>query len=165
MTECALNEKPTTDSAINSFETLKGSYHIPEIIRMIKLKGIPDSEGFSMLVVGILIACAATNDSHNLYFKVLPTVNGDGTDQRKNKYTDYLLLKMYNKRTYVVVELKKEATVAVQSIDQEHLAQLVDEIYLVQSEEGLSCYLINDLSTTQKSTRYNNNIMHFISPS
>ena len=66
MTQCSANKKATTDPAINSFETLKGSNHIPETIWMITSKGIADSEGFSMLVVRILIACAAANDSHDL---------------------------------------------------------------------------------------------------
>lgn len=85
-----------------------------------------------MLVVGLFIAIAAKIS--NVSFAVLPV---DPDDSRRNKYTDYMLLKMKNKKTYVVVELKKTVNYAVRSLDSTHIAQLVQEIHFVHTEEKM----------------------------
>ena len=46
------------------------------------------------------------NTPHGMSFKVMPTVYEDD-DHRKKYNMDYMILKMFNKRTFIVVELNK----------------------------------------------------------
>ena len=131
VSECSDNSKnlPEMDTKWPDIDKLS------EIHQTLLSYGTPSSEGYSMLVVGLFIAIAAKMSEVN--FSVLPAVYLDPDDSRRNKYADYMLLKMKNKKTYVVVELKKSTNVEVKNLDSTHLAQLLQEINFVHIEEKM----------------------------
>lgn len=81
-----------------------------QLIQIMVDRGVQDTEEFSMLVFGNIIACvtnafyAYKKNDHRIKFKVLPAVYVDPFDKRKNRFCDYTIMKVINTKTYIVAE-------------------------------------------------------------
>ena len=97
-----------------------------------------NSEEFSMLILGNILACTTNElraNFEHLRLEALPSVFVDEEDKRNNKYCDYKLFTISNECTYVVIELRKDVNVDLHTINSQHLAQLIQEVDLVYSTE------------------------------
>ena len=113
---------------------------LSEMQKMILDNGIADLESFSSMFFGNIIAFlknslqSKTGKPGTYKFRVTPVVFCHPEDHRKNKYSDYIVLRLINKSVKVVVAIKKRVTPTVISAKSTHIAQLLHEVYL--SERG-----------------------------
>lgn len=84
-------------------------------------------------------------------FEIFPIVYKCADNHRKDKRSDYVILKLRNKRTIVVVELKTLVGTQLTGDDKDAIAQLIYEGYLVCHDEkdhykSLICVYANHAS-------------------
>ncbi len=70
-------------------------------------------------------------------FEIFPVVREED-DQRQNKLSDYSIFRVYNKVTYIVVEVKLAIGAILTAADKDNLAQLFLEVYYVNMQEQSS---------------------------
>ena len=84
-----------------------------QVQKMILANGVADSESFSSMFYGNIIAFLTSNlqskcSKPGTYkFRVTPVVYCHPEDHRKNKYSDYIVVRLLNKCVKVVVVIKK----------------------------------------------------------
>ena len=74
------------------------------------------------------------HEGTSIQFEVYPVIKQE-RDQRSNKRADYSILRVYNRITYIVIEIKLSVGAVITSGDSDNLAQLFLEVYYVYEEE------------------------------
>ena len=101
---------------------------------------ISRNEAFSLIIASNLLAfavnCLEKDFSSRFSFSVLPVVYPVQTEHRKDKESDLVTVRIRNKRTIVVIELKSAVSAGLGDRDKDPLSQLFYEMYLVCQEEG-----------------------------
>ena len=122
---------PDTESSSGVVDSIKTVNH------SINLYGTPLNEGFSTLICGNIIAgiMAELNKPQKYKFEIDPIVFKHPTDGRKDKKSDSTIIRIVNKRTVVVIELKLEVCAAITGGAKDNLAQLFYEGKLVCETE------------------------------
>ena len=109
---------------------------------------LPTNEGYSTLICGNIVAHVVDelNKKDSLYrFEIFPVVQQE-SDTRNNKQSDYSIFKIYNKRTYIMIEVKLDVPFMLTAATKDNLAQLFLEAIYCQSNEGkreMMCVLTN----------------------
>jgi hypothetical protein len=116
-------------------ETCRGE---EQIIDKIKNKVDKDNEGFPMLYCGCELVHIADHLGDDYRVKVLPVVFEVPDDGRQNKKSDYTIIRVNNKRTVVVVELKSEVSTKLEENEKE-LAQLFLEVHYSVEPDKKRC--------------------------
>ena len=114
---------------------------IAQVNKFIAENSVPMNEGYPMLLCGNTIAyfTAKLNSARgkkSYKFCIYPTVYDVPTDHRKDKQADYVIIKIHNKRTIAVIELKLLVSVSITAANKDHIAQLIYEAYSVCMQEG-----------------------------
>ena len=100
---------------------------LSEMQKMILDNGIADLESLSSMFFGNIIAFltnslqSKTGKPGTYKFRVTPVVFCHPEDHRKNKYSDYIVLRLINKSVKVVVAIKKRVTPTVISAKSTHI--------------------------------------------
>ena len=108
---------------------------------------LPTNEGYPTLICGIMVAHVVDelNKKDRLYrFEIFPVQQE--SDARNNKQSDYSIFKIYNKRTYIMIEVKLDVPSRLTAATKDNLAQLFLEAIYCQSNEGkreMMCVLTN----------------------
>ena len=115
--------------------------HVAQVNKFIAENSLPMNEGYPMLVCGNMIAYLtsklnSTRGKQSYRFSISPIVYEVPTDHRKDKQADYVILKIHNKRTIAVIELKLLVSASITAADKDHIAQLIYEAYSVCMQEG-----------------------------
>ena len=112
-----------------------------QVQEMILANGVADSESFSSMFYGNIIASLTSNlqskcSKLGTYkFRVTPVVYCNPADHRKNKYSDYIVVRLLNKFVKVVVEIKKRVEPTIITAKATHIAQLFHEVTLSDTSE------------------------------
>ena len=110
------------------------------------------SEGFQVLLIGILLAyvtsCLDQESTLRYKFEVFPLVYSDNADHRRDKKTDYILARVFNRRTITIIEVKQSLSSRLTKADSKSLAQLFYEACLRCEKEcchyeDIICILAN----------------------
>ena len=101
------------------------------------------NEAFTVLICGNILAHIVNHlqsPSDNTYcIKIFSIVKEVIEDARKNKKTDYVIIRLINQRTVVVIELKPVISEGIGYLDKE-LAQLFLEVYYARKEDTKSSF-------------------------
>ena len=113
---------------------------IAQVNKFIAENFVPMNEGYPMLLCGNTIAyfTAKLNSARgkkSYKFCIYPTVY-DVHNHRKDKQADYVIVKIHNKRTIAVIELKLLVSASITAANKDHIAQLIYEAYSVCMQEG-----------------------------
>jgi len=99
----------------------------------------PENEGFTQTLVGPIMAQVVDllNKKSDVQYKfsIFPIVK-DEADRRHNKRSDYSIYRIYNKRTYVVVECKLSVSAQLSVALLDYVSQLLLESFYVYQREG-----------------------------
>ncbi len=105
--------------------------YVQRLFSDIKDNAIPENEGYAQICCIPFIApiVSQLNELHaNKYkYAIYPTVKS-AEDKRSNKKGDWCIYRIYNKRTYVIIECKKEVGLLLSNT--KALAQLITEALL-----------------------------------
>lgn len=101
------------------------------------------NEGHAMQVCGNHVAYFTTmfnntTGANSYSYDVFPVIYPVESNHRKDKKSDYVLVRMKNKRTIVVMELKLGMSSSITAADRDSLAQLFYEAYLVSQREKVN---------------------------
>ena len=116
---------------------------------MIIKNSLPMNEGHPTQVCGNIVAFTVetlnnmapqTKDTKQCYrFEVFPVIHSCLEDRKHDKKSDYVIMKVINARTLIVIELKLDVGNSLTGADKDHLAQLFYEAHLVCHQEKC-CY-------------------------
>ena len=112
--------------------------HVAQVNKCITENSLPMNEGYPLLVCGNMIAyfTAKLNSSAGKQayrFSITPVVYDVPTDHRQ---ADYVIVKILNRRTIAVIELKLDVSLGISAKSKDHIAQLIYEAYCVCKQEG-----------------------------
>ena len=130
----------SSSSTLCTSDDVKEFTHVNEIIAK---RFLAQNEGLTTLVCGNILAHivdhlqSPTDDTYSI--KNFSVVKEFVEDVRKNKQTDYVLMRLVNQRTVVVVELKPIISEDLGYLEKE-LAQLFLEVYYTQREDTKCSY-------------------------
>ena len=114
--------------------------HVQEANQLILSVCMSRNEAFSLIIASNLLGfaenCFEKDFSSKFSFSVLPVVYPVQTDHRKDKESDFVMVRIKNKRTIVVIELKSTVSAGFGDGDKDPLSQLFYEMYVVCQEEG-----------------------------
>lgn len=99
----------------------------------------PTNEGHPTLLCGNFISHIVTDINkligrQHVNFEIFPVVKEE-TDNRENKFSDYSIYRIFNKVTYIIIEVKLAVGAILTAADKDSLAQLFLEAHYVYVEE------------------------------
>lgn len=99
----------------------------------------PTNEGHPTLLCGNFISHIVTDINkligiQHVNFEIFPVVKEE-TDNCENKFSDYSIYRIYNKVTYIIIEVKLAVGAILTTADKDYLAQLFLEAHYVYGEE------------------------------
>lgn len=143
--------------------TLKEDLDDPGIIvatrmnNMIIQNSVFLNEAFPTLLCGNIIAALTQfmNDQHpredgrkSFQFRVLPVLK-EAKDKRKSQKSDYVIIRLINEKTILLIELKRSVGNPLSEDDNDNLAQLFYEAIVVhrnEEKEKLFCVYSNSFT-------------------
>ena len=105
--------------------------------KLLVKKGFHSNEAFCLLVYGNIMGGVADilSDHESEYkFGVLPIIYRHDKDGKKNKFADFILMKVESHYPRIIIELKRTVSYDLYGIEEQHLAQLLQEVYLSKAE-------------------------------
>ena len=133
-------EEPPSSSSICTTEDVKEFTGVNHII---KRRLLAQNEAFTVLICGNILAYIVNHlqsPSDNTYcIKIFSIVKEVIEDAQKNKKTDYVIIRLINQRTVVVIELKPVISEGIGYLEKE-LAQLFLEVYYARKEDTKSSF-------------------------
>ena len=113
------------------------THQISEMVTKIVENSIPTSEGYATLVCGHIITeivCELNKKKPVYKFEVEPVVRKE-QNSRYNKKADYSIFKIWNRKTYIMIEVKLSVSNPLKASDKNSLAQLfLEMIYCCDQE-------------------------------
>ena len=108
---------------------------------VIENNSLPENEGYPTILCGNIIAHVANELNGglakcNYWFRILPVILPHPENHRRDKKADYVLVKIQNKRSLVICELKLMVPCAVTSENHKELAQLFLEAYYCHQHDS-----------------------------
>ena len=112
--------------------------YVSHLLKDVIENSVPDNEGYaqSCCLPFIASVVAQINQSCNekeYMYGSYPIVFKDNGDQRRNKKADWSLYRIYNRRTYIIIECKK--TVRLILSDKKDISQLLLEALYIKENE------------------------------
>ena len=133
-------EPPSSSSSSTSICTTEDVKEFTSVNHIIKRRLLAQNEAFTVLLCGNILAHIVNHlqsPSDNTYcIKIFSIVKEDA---RKNKKTDYVIIRLINQRTVVVIELKPVISEGIGYLEKE-LAQLFLEVYYARKEDTKSSF-------------------------
>ena len=138
-------EEPPSSSSSSSTSTCttEDVKEFTSVNHIITKRFLAQNEGLTVLVCGNILAHivnhlqSPSDDTYSI--KIFSIVKEVIEDARKNKKTDYIIMRLINQRTVVVVELKPIISEDLGYLEKE-LAQLFLEVYYARREDTKSSY-------------------------
>ena len=150
----AVSLVPSFESFVMDIEKVEIKYQIPpisdtemkakaasvnETTQLVLRHCASRNEAYSLIAASNLLAfvvyCFDKLYSSEFTFKVLPVVFSCPSDHRKDKDSDYVLVRLKNQRTITVIELKSSVSSRIGDGDRDSIAQLIYEVKLTCQEE------------------------------
>ena len=135
-------EEPPSSSS-TSICTTEDVKEFTSVNHIIKRRLLAQNEAFTVLICGNILAHIVNHlqsPSDNTYcIKIFSIVKEVIEDARKNKKTDYIIIRLINQRTVVVIELKPVISEGIGYLEKE-LAQLFLEVYYARKEDTKSSF-------------------------
>ncbi len=113
--------------------------HLKKIFSDITGNSIPENEGYVQHLCGPIVASTVQhlNDRQGQFvfrYSVYPVVR-----EEADKYSDLAIYRIYNKRTYILIECKLSVPTILTASDIDSVAQLFLEAIYLRLQEG-NCY-------------------------
>ena len=87
---------------------------VKELTQLVLSRCASRNEAYSLIaasnILAFVVDCFAKRYSSQFTFKVLPVVFSVPSDHRKDKDSDYVIVRLRNKRTIAVIELKSSVS-------------------------------------------------------
>ena len=120
---------------------LKALQMIKAVNGVIENNSLPENVGYPTILCGNIIAHVANELNGglakcNYWFRILPVILPHPENHRRDKKADYVLVKIQNKRSLVICELKLMVPGAVTSENHKELAQLFLEAYYCHQHDS-----------------------------
>ena len=138
-------EEPPSSSSSSSTSicTTEDVKEFTSVNHIIKRRLLAQNEAFTVLICGNILAHIVNHlqsPSDNTYcIKIFSIVKEVIEDARKNKKTDYVIIRLISQRTVVVIELKPVISEGIGYLEKE-LAQLFLEVYYARKEDTKSSF-------------------------
>ena len=137
------SSSPSPSSSSTSICTTEDVKEFTSVNHIIKRRLLAQNEAFTVLICGNILAHIVNHlqsPSDNTYcIKIFSIVKEVIEDARKNKKTDYVIIRLINQRTVVVIELKPVISEGIGYLEKE-LAQLFLEVYYARKEDTKSSF-------------------------